>query len=83
MATPAFEEIAETLGVPIATVDGLPSTPALWAALLVDCGRAAALCEEDDTRVERVAPIVLEDPRPSGPVTPIFPRVPSQTSVDR
>lgn len=71
------------LGVPIATVDGHPSTPALWAALLVDCGRAAALCEEDDTRVERVAPIVLEDPRPSGPVTPIFPRVPSQTSVDR
>lgn len=64
------------LGVPIATVDGLPSTPALWAALLVDCGRAAALCEPEE-------PIVLDssgERAASGPAPAVFPRVHVPTS---
>lgn len=64
------------LGVPIATVDGHPSTPALWAALLVDCGRAAALCEQVEER------IVLDDSRPA-PAPAVFPRVPGASPVDR
>lgn len=83
------------LGVPIATVDGHPSTPALWAALLVDCGRAAALCEQQEERIVLPdgpapppapapapvpAPALASDPIPAGePLPAVFPRIPGAT----
>ena len=33
------------LGVPVATIDGEPATTAMWAAILLDSGRAASLAE--------------------------------------
>jgi hypothetical protein len=33
------------LGVPVGTIDGVEATATAWAALLLDCGRAAAIVE--------------------------------------
>jgi len=64
------------LGVPVASVDGLPATPAMWAALLVDCGRAAAICEDHvvlDDRRAPVSPAPTEVRAPEAPVvTPVY-----------
>jgi hypothetical protein len=72
------------LGVPVATIDGQEATATLWAALLVDCGRAGALTDELVVagRTERPASDAsaapAEDPPPA-----VFPQVPSAQSADR
>jgi hypothetical protein len=70
------------LGVPVATIDGQEATATMWAALLVDCGRAGAVTDDVlvAARSERSAPgdAPADDPAPA-----VFPQVPSALSADR
>ena len=68
------------LGVPVASIDGQPATATLWAALLVDCGRAAAVTEEQF--VPRPVGEVVAS-APGEPVSPAFPQVQGRQTVDR
>jgi hypothetical protein len=72
------------LGVPVASIDGQEASATLWAALLVDCGRAATVTEDlIVARPPQAAPAGAA-PAPSGdPAPAVFPQVPSGQSVDR
>jgi hypothetical protein len=68
------------LGVPVASIDGQPATATLWAALLVDCGRAAAVTDEQIV-ARPVADVVAA---PNGaPAEPVFPQVQGRQTADR
>ena len=67
------------LGVPVASIDGQPATATLWAALLVDCGRAAAVTDEQ--LAPRPAAEVVT--MPSEPAAPAFPQVQGHQTADR
>lgn len=58
------------LGVPVGTIDGAEATATMWAALLLDCGRAAAIVESEIVLApaRRTSEVALD--APDVPVVP-------------